>query len=227
MPGAHPAAGQPGQHLRVTLAGDQRGDHVLRRQRGQLGRHRRYLDQRVLQQLLQPLPAPGPVLDQVGPGPGVVPQRPDLGRRHEDWAAAAPSRSAGPATSHPAGRSWAGRTGASPGWRTPAARPAPPPPARNTRSASNRRWTPASPSGSPAAASWPASALTAFIVAGTGQTVLLRAPRPEGCGALVHTIPEAFATSTAATRSRTSSWSSSSITCGLLTAASLCLCPMG
>jgi hypothetical protein len=36
----------------------------------------------------------------------------------------------------------------------------------------------------------------------------------------VHTIPESFATSIAATRSWTRSCSSSSITCGLLTAAS-------
>jgi hypothetical protein len=36
----------------------------------------------------------------------------------------------------------------------------------------------------------------------------------------VHTIPESFATSIAATRSCTRSCSSSSITCGLLTAAS-------
>ena len=45
--------------------------------------HRRQLDQRAFQQLLQPLPLPGPVADQLGPGAGQVPQRPDLRRRHE------------------------------------------------------------------------------------------------------------------------------------------------
>jgi hypothetical protein len=81
--GFHPAPGQAGQRLRVALPGDQRGDHVLRGQRGQRGGHRRHLDHGVFQQLLQPLPAPGPVLGQMGAGPGVVPQHPDLGRRHE------------------------------------------------------------------------------------------------------------------------------------------------
>jgi len=81
--GFHPAAGQPGQHLRVTLPGDQRPDHVPGRRGGQRGSDRRHLDQRVLQQLLQPLPAPGPVLRQPGARPGVAPQHADLGRRHE------------------------------------------------------------------------------------------------------------------------------------------------
>ena len=39
VPGPHPGAGQPGQHLRVPLARDHRGDHVPGRDRGQLGRH--------------------------------------------------------------------------------------------------------------------------------------------------------------------------------------------
>jgi hypothetical protein len=39
--GLHGAPGQAGQDLRVALAGDHRLDHVLRRQRGQLGRHTR------------------------------------------------------------------------------------------------------------------------------------------------------------------------------------------
>ncbi len=39
--GLHGAAGQGGQDLGVALAGDHRLDHVLRRQRGQLGRHAR------------------------------------------------------------------------------------------------------------------------------------------------------------------------------------------
>ena len=66
--------------------------------------------------------------------------------------------------------------------------------------------------------SWRPSARTAPIRALTVQTVLRRAPGRDGCGVRVHTIPESFATSTAATRSWTRSCSSSSITCGLLTA---------
>jgi hypothetical protein len=38
--GPHPGAGQGGQHLRIAFPGDHRLDHVLRRDRGQLGRHR-------------------------------------------------------------------------------------------------------------------------------------------------------------------------------------------
>ena len=78
MPRARPARTRGSRSPR-----DHRPDHVLRRDGGQLGRHRRHLDQRAFQQLLQPLPAAGPVLDQVGAGPGVVAQLPDRGRRHE------------------------------------------------------------------------------------------------------------------------------------------------
>jgi len=59
----------------------------------------------------------------------------------------------------------------------------------------------------PSPASRAASAPTAFIVAGTSQTVLHRAPGRDGCGPRVHTTPDAFATSTAATRSKTRSCS--------------------
>ena len=45
--------------------------------------HRGDLDHGVFQQLLQPLQAAGPLVDQVSPGPGEVPHRPDRGRRHE------------------------------------------------------------------------------------------------------------------------------------------------
>jgi hypothetical protein len=58
------------------------------------------------------------------------------------------------------------------------------------------------------------------MVAVTIHTVLRRAPGRDGCGVRVHTIPDAFATSTAATFSKTRSCSSSSITCGLVTAPS-------
>jgi hypothetical protein len=71
----------------------------------------------------------------------------------------------------------------------------------------------------PSCFSWQPSSRTVPIRALTVQTVLRRAPGRDGCGMRVHTIPESFATSTAATRSWTRSCCSSSITCGLLTAA--------
>ena len=55
--GFHPGPGQGGQRVRVALPGDHRLDHVLRRDRGQRGRHGRELDQRAFEQLFQPLPA--------------------------------------------------------------------------------------------------------------------------------------------------------------------------
>jgi hypothetical protein len=84
--GLHLPAGQGGQLARVAFPGDQRPHHVLRRQGGQLAGHRRDLDQRAFQQLFQPLPAPGALLDQPGACPGVVPQRPDRRRRDEAGA---------------------------------------------------------------------------------------------------------------------------------------------
>jgi hypothetical protein len=69
----------------------------------------------------------------------------------------------------------------------------------------------------PSLRSWRPSARIVSIRAFTVHTVLRRAPGRDGCGMRVHTIPESFATSTAATRSWTRSCSSSSITCGLLT----------
>ena len=41
------------------------------------------LDQGAFEQLLQPRPVPGPVVHQVGAQPGVLPQPPDVVRRHE------------------------------------------------------------------------------------------------------------------------------------------------
>jgi len=80
-------------------------------------------------------------------------------------------------------------------------------------------WTPASPA-HPSRFSWRPSWRAVPIRAFTVQIVLLRAPGRDGCGIRVHTTPASFATSTAATRSWTRSRSSSSITCGLLTAVS-------
>ena len=52
------------------------------------------------------------------------------------------------------------------------------------------------------------------MAAAASRTVVRRFPGRDGCGTLVHTIPVAFATSIAATRPATCSYSSSSISCG-------------
>jgi len=83
MLGLHPAAGQAGQHFRVPFSGDQRLQHVPDRHRVQAAGHSRDLDQRVFQQLLQPLPVPGALPGQIDAQPGVIPQPPDLGGRDE------------------------------------------------------------------------------------------------------------------------------------------------
>jgi hypothetical protein len=53
----------------------------------------------------------------------------------------------------------------------------------------------------PSRFSWRPSAPIAVIRAFTVQTALCLLPGRDGCGIRVHTIPESFATSTAATRS--------------------------
>jgi len=53
---------------------------------GQRGQDRRQLDQGALEKLLQPLPLPGAVADQLQAGAGQVPQQPDLRRGHERGA---------------------------------------------------------------------------------------------------------------------------------------------
>ena len=63
-------------------------------------------------------------------------------------------------------------------------------------------------------ASCSASSKTAPVVAATSRTMVRRFPGRDECGTRVHTIPEAFATSIAATRSKTCSYSWSSISCG-------------
>ena len=59
------------------------------------------------------------------------------------------------------------------------------------------------------------------MVASTSRTRVRRFPGRESCGTRVHTIPDAFAISTAATRARTCSYSSSSISCGSLITATI------
>jgi hypothetical protein len=52
--------------------------------------------------------------------------------------------------------------------------------------------------------------MMALVVAGTCHTLVARWPGLAGCGTRVHTIPDALATSIAATRARISSGSSTS-----------------
>src|ERR1700752_2002127 len=63
----------------------------------------------------------------------------------------------------------------------------------------------------PNSVSWPAKSLTVPVVAATSQTVLTRR---RSRGLRTHTLPDALATSMAATRSMTSSCSASGISCG-------------
>jgi hypothetical protein len=65
--GFHPSPGQAGEGVRVSFAADERLDHVPGGHRVQGGRDRRHFDQRVFQQLLQPLPVPGAFAGQVHP----------------------------------------------------------------------------------------------------------------------------------------------------------------
>src|SRR6266498_1905182 len=56
--------------------------------------------------------------------------------------------------------------------------------------------------------------MIALVVASTSHTLVTRLPGREGCGTRVHTMPDALATSTAATRPTTCSYSSSWISRG-------------
>src|SRR6266705_2044549 len=60
--------------------------------------------------------------------------------------------------------------------------------------------------------------MTEPVSASTLHTLACRLPSRDGCGTRVHTIPVALATPTAATRSRTCSYSSSSISRGTIIA---------
>ena len=65
--------------------------------------------------------------------------------------------------------------------------------------------------------------MTEPVSASPSHTLVCRFPGLAGCGTRVHTIPVAFATSTAATRSRTCSYPASSISCGTIIASTLTL----
>jgi hypothetical protein len=100
------AAGQAGQHLGVTLAGDQRFQHRPAGFAHEVGGHGGELDQGVFQQ-------PARSAGRGGSGPGSGPaaaacSRAAAGSRRaaRSWAAACPARSASPATRCRACRSW-------------------------------------------------------------------------------------------------------------------------
>jgi hypothetical protein len=84
--GAHPAAGQLCEHLRVVLAGDQRGHHLPPRHPEDVAGHHRQLDLGVLEKLLRPLLLRGSCLDQVDPVAGHITQPTDLQRGNETRA---------------------------------------------------------------------------------------------------------------------------------------------
>ncbi len=215
--GPHPAAGQAGQHLRVTFAADQRLQHVADRPGIQLAGHRRDLDQGVFQQFLQPGVVPGALPGQVGPQPGVVPQLPDLRRGDKRGPQHAPL----------------GELGQPHRIQLVAFGPArsllhvPGPDQLHIQPGRFQQVEPDSPVTEvdsrvtfsiPSRARCSPSSRIAFVVASTGHTRARRLPARTSCGTRVHTIPAAFATSTAATRSRICSCSSSSISCGSITA---------
>ena len=74
---AQPPLGQLRQRGRVALPGDQRLEHGPAGDAADVGGHRRQLDPRVLQQLLQPLDLTGAFPRDGGPGPGQVPELTD------------------------------------------------------------------------------------------------------------------------------------------------------
>ena len=81
--GAHPGPGQLSKHLRVALAGDQRGQHLPARDPEDVRDHRGQLDLGVLEQLLHPVLLGRAGVDQVQPVPGQVTQPADRHRGHE------------------------------------------------------------------------------------------------------------------------------------------------
>jgi hypothetical protein len=84
--GSHAAPGQLRQHLRVTLAGDQRGQHVASGHAEDVRGDHAEFDLRVFEELLHPLLLRRADPDQVGPVAGQIPQHAD--RRRWDEAGA-------------------------------------------------------------------------------------------------------------------------------------------
>jgi hypothetical protein len=108
-PGLHRAACQVCQRPGAALGGDQRLDQLAYRLGGHRAGHCRHLDKRVFQQLLQPGPVPGPLVDQAGAQPGVIPPPADRRRGHGTGPQQAPPGALG--LPHTAGVSVLGRPG--------------------------------------------------------------------------------------------------------------------
>ena len=182
-------------------------------------RYARQLDHRAFQQLYPAAASSGSALGSAGCGPGCSPAGPGSPSAARRMRAAAPAQSAGQphrvyfVRFGPAGQAL-GLGGVDQLHRQPAClqheEPDPPVVAVDSRVTISM----------PSCFSWRPSLRIAFSRAFTVQTRLCRVPGRDGCGSRVHTTPESFATSIAAARSWTRSCSSSSITCGLLTAAS-------
>ena len=81
--GAHPGLGQLGEHLGVTLAGDEGLQHLAAGLAEHVGDHRVELDAGVLQDLLDPLDLPGAVLGELVAVAGEIPEALRDGRRDE------------------------------------------------------------------------------------------------------------------------------------------------
>ena len=81
--GLQPPVPERGQRRRAALPGDQGVQEPPAAGAEQVGDHHRDLQQRVLEDLLDPVLVPGLVLGQPGPGAGQRPQVPDCLRRHE------------------------------------------------------------------------------------------------------------------------------------------------
>ena len=77
------AFGQLGEHLRVTFASDQRGQHRSAGGPEQVRDDRGDLDQGVFEDLLHPLLVPGALGGQYCPQPGQRAQVPDVFTGHE------------------------------------------------------------------------------------------------------------------------------------------------
>ena len=82
-PGTHPGQSHIGHHLDVALAGHERIEHPSRRFAHHIRHHRVELDASILEQLLDPLGLPPPILDQLRAIASEVAQPGDLRWRHE------------------------------------------------------------------------------------------------------------------------------------------------
>ena len=211
--GPHLAEGEVSQDLGITLASDQRCEHPPSRLAEDVGGHAGELDQSILEQLLDSLLVPGAVLDEVDPEPGVVAQLADLGRRDE----ARPQHATLVELGQPHGVELVCLRPARhllgvPGVHQP-----------HDKATGLEEIDEGPPVVRRRLHHHPLDALAGQLVgelhdgAGGGpssDTLVRRRPGVVGWGTRVQTFPDALATSTAATRSTTSSWSSTTISRG-------------